>query len=69
MHLNNKSVPLIKLSDVRPVKPSDFSDFRPFIAVRTSPFVIMWLTCFMTIKNEFMDFPMNFTMNQLYELG
>ena len=50
MHLNNKSVLLIKLSDVRSVEPSDLSDFRPFIAVRTSQFV-MWLTCFITIKN------------------
>ena len=41
IHLNNKSVPLIKLPDVRSVEPSDFSDFRPLIAVRTSQFVMI----------------------------
>ena len=40
IHLNNKSVSLIKLSDVRSVEPSDLSDFRLLIAMRTSQFVI-----------------------------
>ena len=56
IHLNNKSVPLIKLLDGRSVEPSDLSDSRTLIAVLTSATCNMWLTCFMTIKNEFIDF-------------